>query len=197
VEKVRKDLSPLQRERSELGSSQPKEACPVGAATGKVDSNPGSTSTDPKGGTETPTASTTCGDRLHLKVALNQSSMITTPVKLQTCATTRATTTKFTNVETRRGAVERLTKLGVESKGDSNPYSLGGAVEGTTDPAELGGEACDARKEQSPNKQKKTPSSPTKVNVPSTVIEGGLAQFIGPRIEDDVVAGWKGGGASY
>jgi hypothetical protein len=70
-------------------------------------------------------------------------------------------------------------------------------VEGTTDPAELGGEACDARKEQSPKKQKKTPSSPTKVNVPSTVIEGGLAQFIGPRIEDDVVAGWKGGGASY
>jgi hypothetical protein len=83
----------------------------------------------------------------------------------------------------------------VGSKGDSNPYSLGGAVEGTTDPAKLGGEACDTGKDQSPKKQKKTSSSPTKVNVPSTVIEGGSTQFIGPGIEDDVVAGWKGRGA--
>jgi hypothetical protein len=161
----------------------------------KVDSNQRSGSTGPVEGTETPMASTACADHVQDKPTLQQPSAKATPVKPQTCATARATTTKFTNMETRRGAAERMTKPATGNKDDSNPYSLGGAVQCSSNPAVLGGEAPDARNEQSPKKQKKTPTSPTKVNVLSTVLEGGSSQIVGPRIQDDVVAGWKRGGA--
>jgi hypothetical protein len=160
-----------------------------------VDSNQRSGSTGPVEGTETPTASTACADHVQDKPTLQQPPAKTTPVKPQTCATARVTTTKFTNMETRRGAAERMTKPAVGSKDDLNPYSLGGAVECSSNPAVLGGEAPDTRNEQSPKKQKRTPTSPTKVNVPSIVLEGGSAQIVGPGIQDDVVAGWKRGGA--
>jgi hypothetical protein len=45
-----------------------------------------------------------------------------------------------------------------------------------------GGKGRDARNEQSPKKQKKTPTSPTKVNVSSTILEGGSVQIVGPGI---------------
>jgi hypothetical protein len=140
-QKVRKDSAPLQCQRSELGIPPPKEACPLGAGTRKVHLNPGSGSVDPVGGTKTPTASIAYADHVHDKLTLKKPSVKAIPVKSQTCATMQATTTKFTNVETQRGAAERMTKPAVGSKDNSNPYSLEGAVQCISNLAVLGGKA--------------------------------------------------------
>jgi hypothetical protein len=96
----------VERQWPEVGIPPQKKACPLGAGTKKVDSNQRSGSTGPVEGTETPTASTACADHVQDKPTLQQPPAKATPVKPQTCATARATTTKFTNMETRRGAAE-------------------------------------------------------------------------------------------